>query len=142
MVMAQRVLVNMRSEQERCLMAKRVLSVGQCMADHTGIAWTLRQHFAAEVVPADTAAEALDRLRQEPFDLVLVNRIFDADGDSGLDVIRRLQANEKLRHVPVMLVSNYPEPQRQAQELGAKPGFGKAALCEAPTIARLQAFLG
>ena len=59
--------------------AKRVLSVGQCFADHGVITRTLEKHFAAEVVPAEDAAEALARLRQEAFDLVLENRILDRD---------------------------------------------------------------
>jgi CheY-like chemotaxis protein len=122
--------------------ARRVLSVGQCLADHTAISWTVRQHFDAEVVPADTAAEALDRGRRETFALVLVNRILDADGSSGLDVIEQLKADEALRPIPVMLVSNYPEPQREAVERGAVPGFGKGALDQPQTIARLKAFLG
>jgi CheY-like chemotaxis protein len=121
--------------------AKRILSIGQCMADHTAIDWTLRQHLDVEVVPADTAAEALDRLRQETFHLVLVNRILDRDGSSGLEVIRRLK-EEGPGQVTVMLVSNYPEPQRHAVELGAVPGFGKGALGEPPTIARLKTILG
>jgi CheY-like chemotaxis protein len=121
--------------------AKRILSIGQCMADHTAIDWTVRQHFDVEVVPADTVAEAFDRLQHESFDLVLVNRILDRDGSSGLEVIRQLKA-EAPRQVTVMLVSNYPEPQQHAVELGAVPGFGKGALGEPPTIARLTAFLG
>jgi CheY-like chemotaxis protein len=122
--------------------AKRVLSVGQCLADHTAISWTVRQHFDAVVVPADTAAEALDRVRQETFDLVLVNRVLDADGFSGLEVIKQLKAHEGPLQIPVMLVSNYPEPQREAVELGAAPGFGKGALGQPQTIAQLKAFLG
>jgi CheY-like chemotaxis protein len=122
--------------------AKRVLSIGQCMADHSAISWTVRQHFGAEVVPADTAAEALKRLRQETFDLVLINRVLDADGSSGLEVIKQLRTDEGARQVPVMLVSNYPDPQREAVELGAAPGFGKGALGQPQTIARLKAFLG
>ena len=39
--------------------AKRVLSVGQCGADHGGIAWSLRSEFDADVVPAATADEPM-----------------------------------------------------------------------------------
>ena len=122
--------------------SKRVLSVGQCMADHGAISRTLRREFDAEVVSADTAGEALDRLRREAFALVLVNRVLDADGSAGLEVIRRIKADEALRAVPVMLVSNYPDAQAQAAEAGAVPGFGKAALSQPQTVARLKPFLG
>ena len=64
--------------------AKRVLSVGQCSADHSRISRTFEQSFGAEVVGVDTTLEALAKLRAEPFDLVLVNRVCDADGSPGL----------------------------------------------------------
>ena len=88
---------------------KRVLSVGQCGADHYGISSTFRQAFGAEVESASTQAEALRLLRQEPFALVLVNRILDADGDSGVDLIRQIKADDALRATPVLLVSNYAD---------------------------------
>ena len=122
--------------------AKRVLSVGQCGADHGGLSWALRRAFGAEVTPAATRDEALERLRQEPFALVLVNRVFDADGDSGVELIRALKADEALRATPVMLVSNYADAQEQAVEAGAEPGFGKASLGRPDMLARVAPFLG
>lgn len=121
---------------------KRVLSVGQCFADHSAISRTLQNRFSAEVVPASTREEALSQLRQGGFDLVLVNRVFDADGSAGLDVIRQLKAADQWNDVPVMLVSNFEDSQRAAIALGAVPGFGKAALGQPQTIARLNAVLG
>jgi len=120
--------------------AKRVLSVGQCFADHSSISRVLQQ-LQAQVVRSDTAEDALDQLRGGQFDLVLVNRVFDYDGDSGLEVIRRIKADEKLQSTPVMLVSNYEDAQRQAADLGALPGFGKAALGTAPMLARVREVL-
>src|SRR5258708_3449077 len=104
--------------------AKRILSVGQCQADHGQLSHTLRQLFAAEVVPVADAAEAQRRLGQETFDLVLVNRVLDADGTSGLDLIRRLKQETP---APVMLVINFADAQAEAVAAGALPGFGKAA---------------
>jgi CheY-like chemotaxis protein len=121
--------------------AKRVLSVGQCAADHGGISWALRQAFGAAVIPAATQAEALERLRCEAFDLVLINRVFDHDGDSGVELIRRLKADETLRATPAMLVSNYTEAQGEAVEAGAEPGFGKAALGRPEMLERVRPFL-
>jgi two-component system chemotaxis response regulator CheY len=122
--------------------AKRVLSVGQCAADHGAITRTLQKLCQAEVVPADHCDEALALLRGEDFDLVLVNRIFDADGFPGLDLVGLIKSEETLRHLPVMLVSNYDEAQRQAEALGALPGFGKAGLGGAAMIACVKAVLG
>jgi CheY-like chemotaxis protein len=121
--------------------AKRVLSVGQCFADHSGITRVLRGAFGAEVVGADSARQALEQLRQEAFALVLVNRVLDADGSSGLELIRAIKAEEQLRDVPVMLVSNYEEAQAQAVQAAALPGFGKAALGQPQMLARVEAYL-
>jgi CheY-like chemotaxis protein len=120
---------------------KRILSVGQCMADHGSISGTLRRLFAAEVVPADSAAEALAELQKHSFDLVLVNRVLDSDGSSGLEVIRQLKTDDRAKDVPVMLVSNYEDAQHQAVQAGALPGFGKSALGQPAMRARLGAVL-
>jgi CheY-like chemotaxis protein len=121
--------------------SRKILSVGQCMADHGQIAHLLHSTFGAEVVSRDTARESLELLRQEPFDLVLVNRVFDFDGDSGIDFIRQMNANEQLRKIPVMLVSNYEDAQARAVAAGAQPGFGKASLREPETMELLHSYL-
>jgi two-component system, chemotaxis family, chemotaxis protein CheY len=122
--------------------AKRVLSVGQCAADHGHISRVFQHSFAAEVVGVDTTVEALEKLRRETFALVLVNRVFDADGASGLDFIKQVKSDEALTPTPVMLVSNYMDAQKQALEMGAAPGFGKAELGARQMIERLKGVLG
>jgi two-component system chemotaxis response regulator CheY len=120
---------------------KRVLSVGQCGFDHGSIARTLQSAFDAEVVPASTAAEAVNQLRQGEFALVLVNRVLDDDGSSGIDLIRKVKADPELA-VPVMLVSNHDDAQQEAVAAGAASGFGKSQLGRADMLARLEPFLG
>jgi CheY-like chemotaxis protein len=120
---------------------KRVLSVGQCAADHPSIAHVLRREFDAQTIGAVDAEEALARLRESTFDLVLVNRVFDADGDSGLELIRRLKADSALAATPVMLVSNYEDAQAEAVQAGAVPGFGKAMLGRPAMLERVAAVL-
>src|SRR5581483_11851226 len=122
--------------------AKRVLSVGQCFADHGSISRVLGKHFNAEVVPADSTDDAFRRLRQEEFAVVLVNRVFDANGASGLDLVRQIKDDPALKAVPVMLVSNYEDAQREAVAAGAEPGFGKAALGQPQMLARVRPWLG
>lgn len=121
--------------------SKRVLSVGQCFADHSGISRVLRGSFGAEVIGVDSARQALEQLRGETFALVLVNRVFDADGSSGLDLIVTLQADDQLRSVPIMLVSNYEDAQAKAVQAGAALGFGKASLGQASMLSRLAPYL-
>jgi two-component system, chemotaxis family, chemotaxis protein CheY len=119
----------------------RILSVGQCAPDHGKISRALRRSLGAEVRGADTFDEALRSLRSESFDLVLVNRITDADFARGIDLVRALKADPDLAALPVMLVSDLPEAQNQAVALGALPGFGKSALSLPQTLARLRAAL-
>lgn len=119
----------------------KVLSVGQCGPDHGTIARTLRRDHGAEVDSADDAAEAIDKLRAGHYRLVLVNRVFDRDGDSGLDLIRAIKADPELSAVVVMLVSNFPDAQSEAEALGALPGFGKARITASSTREKLEAVL-
>ena len=122
-------------------MAKRVLSVGQCGADGPHLAAYLGRTFGAKVQGADTADEAMAMLHNGPFDLVLVNRIFDADGDSGIDFLKAVKADASTGKVPVMLVSNYADAQERAVAAGAERGFGKAELTTPAVAERLSPFL-
>jgi two-component system, chemotaxis family, chemotaxis protein CheY len=122
-------------------MSKRVLAVGNCGFDHGALAQWLQREFAAETVAAATADEALRAARSEPLALVLVNRVFDADGDSGLALIEKLKADPDTRALPVMLITNYPDHQATAVAAGAEPGFGKSALRDPATRERVARFL-
>jgi CheY-like chemotaxis protein len=122
--------------------AKRVLCVGNCMADQWSLSRTLQDSFGAEIVATDTPAQALDQMRREEFALVLVNRVFDRDGSSGLDLIRQVKSDKNLSRLPVMLLSNYTDAQAQAVEAGAERGFGKSSLGRPEMLDRVRAFLG
>jgi hypothetical protein len=115
----------------------RVVDIGQCDPDHASIR-RLAESLGLSVVRAYTAADARKLVAEPGVALALVNRIFDADGASGLDCIQELVGLTKSAHFPnpsmkVMLVSNYPEYQSQAVALGALRGFGKSALREPET---------
>ena len=121
---------------------KRVLSIGQCGPDHYSISWTLRQHFGAEVVAARNGAEALELLKKGPCDLILINRILDADHSSGLQLLKLLKGLPPHDQTPMMLVSNLPDAQQQAALLGALPGFGKDMLADNSLVDLLRPQLG
>jgi len=121
---------------------KKVLDVGQCQMDHGSLKWLIADRFGAQIVQAHDAEQALAELRAGAFDLVLVNRKVDADATDGLEIVKAMKADPQLAAVPVMLVSNYPEAQRQAVEAGAEPGFGKSEMREPRTLERLEKFLG
>ena len=120
---------------------KTVLSVGQCGFDHGSITRFLRAHFDVDVTPAATAADGLAHLQQRTCDLVLVNRIFDADGDEGLAFIKSLKDDPKLAQLPVMLVTNYRDYTERAIALGALPGFGKSEVGSPDLVKRLASVL-
>lgn len=120
---------------------KRVLDVGQCSPDHWSIKHLIEGELGAQIVQAHLAGEALEQLRAGKFDLVLVNRKFDADYSDGLELIRAIKTDAALAAVPVMLVSNYAEAQAEAVAAGALPGFGKAELRSPATKEKLSAAL-
>lgn len=93
----------------------------------------LVEQFGADVKGAATSDEAFGAVREGDFDLVLINRVFDANNESGFDLIKRLKSNEETKDIPVMLMSNYSEAQEAAVALGARPGFGKNALMQPRT---------
>ena len=120
---------------------KRVLSIGQCDVDHSAITWTFRQNFGAKVTAARDAGEALAHLAREKYDLILVNRLLDADHSPGLDVIRQIKATPASAKTPIMMVSNFENAQQEAVALGAVPGFGKAALTDDEAMERVRPYL-
>jgi two-component system chemotaxis response regulator CheY len=121
---------------------KQVLSVGQCGFDHGSISSFLQQHFNVAVTPTATTADATRRMRQGAYDLVLVNRQFDADGSEGVDFIDHVKSDPELKDIPVMLITNFREYDEQAIKKGAVPGFGKAELGSTDLVSRLGEFLG
>lgn len=60
-------------------------------------------------------------------DLLLVNRVLDGsfDDDSGIALIAALRDHPG-RRAALMLISNLPDAQAQAEAAGAAPGFGKS----------------
>ena len=123
------------------IMPKKVLDVGQCDLDHSNITALLKANFEVEVARAHSRSEAISMATVEGFDLVLVNRLFDADGSEGMAVVSDLKTNERTADVPVMIVSNYEEAQVAAVEAGAVRGFGKSALGSDATLDLLKSYL-
>ena len=122
-----------------------VVSVGQCGYDNSRIASLVRSiDPAIGFQTTDTADETLELLNDlgERAALVLVNRVFDLDGASGMALIESIkQPNSGFDEVPVMLVSNYEQSQAEAIAHGALPGFGKAGLNAGETREKLAKVL-
>ena len=108
--------------------------------DHGALRRLVETHFGASCEAADSIQEARKAVEGNRYDLVLVNRVFEFTGEQGIDLVRQL--TKERPEVPVMLVSNFTEAQREAEAAGAVPGFGKGALDDPQTVARLAEYLG
>jgi CheY-like chemotaxis protein len=121
-----------------------VVSVGQCGYDNARI-----RSFVRDIDPSIDVrfADDLDETRTEieraggQVKLVLVNRILDNDGSSGLEAIRTIKTAPDTAAVAVMLISNYEDAQAAAIAEGAVPGFGKSGIGSAAARERLAAVL-
>ena len=118
-------------------MSKRVLDIGNCGPDFASIERFLSANFDCEVLQANGADDALPLLRSQEFHLVLVNRKLDMDYSDGIEVIKRIKADDGLKKIPVMLITNYPEHQDAAEAIGAMRGFGKLEFELPETVERV-----
>jgi CheY-like chemotaxis protein len=122
---------------------KKVLSVGQCGPDHSGIVAFLKRNFGE--VAVDTAklpGDTMTKLRTCRYDLVLVNRKLDEDYSDGVEIIKAIKADPALMDTPVMLITNYADHQATAVAAGALRGFGKLEFNQPETVERVRAALG
>lgn len=112
--------------------------VGHCgpdsMALRSAVGWAVP---GARMEMIDNEAELEASLGR--VDLLLVNRVLDGGfgGASGVELIRKLARRSV--GPSLMLVSNYPEAQAEAERAGAMPGFGKAQQRSEPAADRMRA---
>ncbi len=118
-----------------------LLDVGNCDPDHGAISRMLTRHFNVAIDRVMHVDEALERMRDKKYDLVLVNRLIFEDGSEGIDLLRQAKADPSLAAVPIMMISNFEAAQQKAVTAGAKLGFGKDSLQDSGTIERLSEFL-
>ena len=118
----------------------RVLSIGQCGFDGPQIERLFQQEHAARVDSVDSGEEAVERLKDGQYDLVLVNRRLDGDGSSGVALLEKLHAQSP--QVRFMLVSDRQDAQDEAVAKGALPGFGKSELRAPETAEKIRVALG
>jgi CheY-like chemotaxis protein len=121
---------------------KRVLNVGHCNPDHASLSRFLTSHFEVEVDRAHHLDDTLSKLRDQKYDLVMINRKLDVDHSEGMEILRTIKSDDDLKTTPVVLISNYADAQDAAVAAGAEPGFGKAELGSPKTKERVTAILG
>ncbi|TWT92400.1 response regulator [Stieleria varia] len=123
-------------------MTRLVIDCGNCGPDFHSIRQMVTSHFDATVVQTHGAQDTLELLRTRDVDLVTVNRKLDRDYSDGMEVVKLIRADPEVGSVPIMLVTNYPEHQEAAMELGCERGFGKLAIGDPETLELLTPFLG
>lgn len=115
-----------------------VLSIGQCGYDDSRIGQLVRTALGATLDRASSPEDAQRKIAEKKYDLILVNRVFDAGTGMGVDFISELKKNNP-EAPPVMLVSDYADAQAIAIANGAAPGFGKSAIAAPETAEALRA---
>lgn len=108
-------------------MSKRILLVGHCGVDGPRLKSEIGSFLdSAEILRINSDAD-LRRACDEGADLLLVNREpLGFEPRMGVDLIRQL--HQQYPRQKMMLVSDHPDAQEEAQRVGAIPGFGKAEI--------------
>jgi response regulator RpfG family c-di-GMP phosphodiesterase len=122
-------------------MTKIVLDVGNCDPDHSALKSMLTRVYDVSVLRAHELNDTLKLLEEHSIDLVLINRKLDIDYTDGMEILKLLKRNVSFRHIPVMIITNYPEHQQAATAEGAEYGFGKLQYSEPTTHERLSRIL-
>jgi CheY-like chemotaxis protein len=104
----------------------RIVLVGHCGPDAFMLRSAVGRAVSGASVEMVSDRVALDRAK-EGAAVLLVNRVLDGefDGLGGIELIRELASARESGGPAIMLVSNLPEAQAEAEEAGAAPGFGK-----------------
>ena len=122
-------------------MTKLVLDVGNCGPDHTALARLIEGAFDAKLYQSHGPRDTMAMLVAHRFSLVLVNRKLDQDYSDGLEIIKMIKAKPEYADLPIMLITNYPDHQQLAIDVGATYGFGKLQLAAPETRELLKAVL-
>lgn len=118
-----------------------VLDVGNCSPDHGMIRQLLTEHFEVQIDRVMFVDDALARMREQPYALVLFNRLIFDGGSEGIKLLHQAKADAHLAKTPVMMISNFAKAQETAVAAGAERGFGKSALSDLQTVELLARYL-
>lgn len=107
----------------------KALLVGHCLPDRMSLSRAVKRALPDVKTEAVNSDNALEK-HFEDADLVLVNRALDGrfQASSGIDLIRSLGERRANGRPAMMLISDYPDAQEEAQQAGAAPGVGKSQL--------------
>jgi DNA-binding NarL/FixJ family response regulator len=106
-------------------MAHSVVLVGHCGIDGPRLQSELSRLPDVQVTRVNSPDD-LEKACREPSSLLLVNREPVGFDEDGLSIVRHVR--ESHPEVKVLLVSDYPDAQEEAEKAGALKGFGKSLL--------------
>ncbi len=118
-----------------------LLDVGNCDPDHGMIRRMLTEHFDVRIDRVMFVDEALEKMRERVYSLVLFNRLIFDNGSEGIELLRQAKADPALRATPVMMISNYADAQKAGVDQGGEPGFGKNDVGAPLTVLLLAKYL-
>lgn len=118
-----------------------LLDVGNCDPDHGMIREMLTKHFDVRIDRVMFVDDALKKMRERTYALVLFNRLVFADGSEGIDLLRQAKADPVLKAMPMMMISNYADAQQASVSSGGEPGFGKADVGSPKAVDLLRKYL-
>jgi two-component system chemotaxis response regulator CheY len=123
-------------------MSKKVVLVGHCGPDSSYLRMAVSRAIKDSSVLMAEDDASLQKQIQGGVDLLLVNRQLDwgFSTEDGVQLIQQLRTNHP--QLKVMLISNYPEAQQAAVNVGAAPGFGKAQIGRPEVSELLKSALG
>lgn len=70
---------------------KTIMSVGQCNPDHNALSNFMTRNLECNIIRIDSTEEAIEALRKQSVDLVLVNRKLDVDYTDSTILIERMK---------------------------------------------------
>lgn len=118
-----------------------VALVGHCGFDSSSLTRLAQSALPEAKIVKINTQQGLDEIAHAQ-SLLLINRVLDGrfDARSSLAMIQELARRDEAP--AMMLISNYPDAQAEAQAAGALPGFGKNDLSNPDVAQRLRDFGG